>query len=38
MGAFAVLSIIWQERHLKNEDEDSKETRHKYIRMKKEED
>ena len=38
MAAFAVLSIIWQERNLRNEDDDSKETRRKYIRMRHDDD
>ncbi len=35
MGIFCVLSIIWQERQYKSEDEDSKERRHNYIKMRK---
>ena len=35
MALLAVLSIIWQERRLRNEDDDSKESRRKYIKMRK---
>ena len=38
MALLAVLSIIWQERRLRNEDDDSKESRRKYIKMRKDSD